>query len=125
MAGSVVDLSQPGASFPAVTVVDTNVIVEDLLASFLDPPALPAAHLTQFFDDLLAINGRGIVTPTAFTELVHVLVGARYRHEYGRMSASDRNARYASPVRCWRDLYKQDRPSSKPFSRIWTSSGAS
>ena len=108
MAGSVVDLSQPGARFPPVVIVDTNVIVEFLLASFLDPVAVPAAHVTQFFDDLFAIGGHGIVTPTAFTEFVHVLIRAEYRHEYGRMATIDRNARYASPVRGWRDLYKQD-----------------
>jgi predicted nucleic acid-binding protein len=108
MPGSVVDLSQPGASIPAVAIVDTNVIVEYLLATFLDPTAIPAAHVTQFFNDLFAINGRGIVTPTAFTEFVHVLVRARYRHEYGRMTPVDRNIKYASPVRGWRDLYKQD-----------------
>lgn len=108
MSGSVFDLAQPGASIPPIVIVDTNVIVEYLLASFLNPTATPAAHVAQFFIDLIAGNGIGIVTPTAFTEFVHVLVRAKYRHEYGRMAPTDRNARYASPVRSWADLDKQD-----------------
>jgi hypothetical protein len=41
------------------------------------PIAIPAAHVTQFFTDLIAGNAIGIVTPTAFTEPAHVLVRAR------------------------------------------------
>ena len=108
MPGSVVDLSQPGSSVPSIVIVDTNVIVEYLLATFLNPAATPAAHVTQFFTDLAAGNDIGIVTPTVFTEFVHVLVRTRYRHEYGRMTALDRNTKYARSVRGWADLYKQD-----------------
>jgi hypothetical protein len=46
MPGSVVDLSQPGATVPSIVIVDTNVIVEYLLASFLNPAAAPAAHVS-------------------------------------------------------------------------------
>lgn len=108
MPGSVVDLSQSGARFPSVVIVDTNVLVEYLLTSFLNPAAIPAAHVIQFFNDLLAINGLAIVPPTAFTEFVHVLVRARYQHAYGQMTLVERNTRYASPVKGWRDLYKHD-----------------
>jgi predicted nucleic acid-binding protein len=70
------------------------------------------------------------VTPTVFTEFVHVLVRTRYRQEYGRMTALDRNTRYARPVRGWADLYKQDpamlhafQPDLERFRRLLIANG--
>ena len=69
MPGSIVDLSLPGSSVPDPIVVDTNIIAEYLLASFFVSTVF-ALRASQFFNDLIANNGTGVVTPKAFTEFV-------------------------------------------------------
>jgi predicted nucleic acid-binding protein len=71
-------------------------------------PSLAAHRASQFFQNLVANNGIGIVTPTAYTEFIHVAVKARYRHIYDLMTPVDRGTKYGRPVRNWKDLYKQD-----------------
>lgn len=112
MPGSVVDLSVAGSAFPNPIVVDTNLIVEYLVAPYI--PILPvspvranAQRAVGFFRTLFETNGTGIVTPIAFTELVHAAVKARYNQERLRLgpSASGTSGR---PIRDWLALYKQD-----------------
>jgi len=111
MPGSVVDLSVPGSRLPDPIVVDTNLIVERLIVPFLG--ALPVsaaanpARARWFFRELVATNGTGIVTPTAFGEVVHVAIATKYRHETTRLGAAALQ-KYGRPIRGWHDLYKAD-----------------
>jgi predicted nucleic acid-binding protein len=107
MPGSVVDLTLPGVRIPDPIVVDTNIIVEYLLASFLTP-SVATLRATQFFQRLIATNGSGLVMPTAFIEFFHAAVKVTYKHELGLMTLIARQSRYGYPVRNWQDLYKQD-----------------
>jgi len=107
MPGSIVDLSLPGSSVPDPIVVDTNIIAEYLLASFFVPTVF-ALRASQFFNDLIANNGTGVVTPTAFTEFVHVAVRVKYNQEFARMTVFERKFKYGYPVKNWAGLYKQD-----------------
>ena len=84
MPGSVVDLAVPGQTFPDPIIVDANLIVEYLVAPFVAdlPPSsvtLNARRAAAFFRRLIARNGTGIVTPTAFAEVIHVAVKVAYR----------------------------------------------
>lgn len=85
MPGRVVNLSAPGSRFPDPIVVDTNLIVEQLIVPFLGvlPPvnSVYARRANQFFSELVANSGTGIVTPTALNEFVHMAVKFKYRHE--------------------------------------------
>jgi predicted nucleic acid-binding protein len=107
MPGRVVDLSRPGAGFPDLIVVDTNIIVEFLLASYFVPSARDP-RVVQFFQDLNDQGGTGIVTPTVFREFVHVAVRAKYKHELRLMTSHERRSKYGFPASDWLDLYKQD-----------------
>lgn len=96
-----------------MAVVDTNVVANLLLASF---PAGTASHsqqrdshrAIQYFQDLQANGGIGVVTPTVFTELIHVLIKARYRHEINTLSKLDMQRKYGKVFNAWNLLYKDD-----------------
>lgn len=110
MPGSVVDLSPGIVPLPDPIVVDTNILVERLLAAFLG--ALPTANAVQaqranqFFLDLAARRGTGIVTPTIFTELVHIAIQFKYRQEL--LTRGNALRQMHGPLRDWKDLYKRD-----------------
>jgi len=112
MPGSVVDLSNPGTSFPDPVVVDTNLIVEHLVVPYIpilsaSPVTVAAQRAGAFFHALIANNGTGIVTPMVFTELVHAAVRIRYRQERLRLGPVGQQ-RYGRPITDWLALYKQD-----------------
>jgi predicted nucleic acid-binding protein len=112
MPGSVIDLSVPGQTFPDPVVVDANLIVEYLLAPFV--AVLPPSSITRnaeraaaFFQALIVRNGTGIVTPTAFAEVIHVAVKATYQQALRRLGPAARQT-YCRPIKDWLSLYKQD-----------------
>lgn len=113
MPGSVVNLSVPGYQLPDLIAVDTNLIVERLIVSFPSVTSIPprtivnAQRTNQFFQDLIASNGTGIVTPTAFNEFIHVAIKLEYDKQRLLLSPSTRQM-YSRPIKNWHDLYKQD-----------------
>lgn len=112
MPGSVVDLSVARSAIPDPIVVDTNLIVEYLVAPFIQilpasPVKVNAQRAARFFSTLITSNGTGIVTPIAFTEFVHVAIKARYNQERLRLGTGARGAS-GRPIGDWRALYKQN-----------------
>jgi predicted nucleic acid-binding protein len=79
MAGSLFDLNDPTVVLPNRFVVDTNVIVERVFAALIlrtpIPDPLQAQQAAGFFQMLLPARKAGIVTPTVYGELVHVVIG--------------------------------------------------
>jgi predicted nucleic acid-binding protein len=134
MRGSVVDLSVPGSAFPSPIVVDANLIVEYLVTPLAPiSPASPfranTQRATQFFRTLRATSSIGLVTPIAFTEVVHAAVKARYNQERLRLRAGARGTS-GRPIRDWLALYKHDAtilqdflPDLEQFRRLLTASG--
>ena len=112
MAGSVVDLSVPGTTFPNPISVDTNLLVERLIHPFFGTAsgASPfAARAAQFFHELNARQSTGIVTPTAFNEFVHVAIQTRYKQELRALGGTaGQIRRYGRPINNWKVLYKID-----------------
>lgn len=109
MPGSVVDLSDPNRRLPDVVVVDTNVLVERLLASYVDdlppsPVAVNAERAGWFFRTLTSSGVVGIVTPTVFTEFVHAAVKAHYKQERRRLGSAAVQT-YGHPVRACYGLW--------------------
>jgi len=112
MARSLVDLSVGGTSFPDPIVVDTNLIVDYIVVPFITtiappPTTVNAQRADQFFRALIAGNGTGVVTPTAFAEFVHAAVKVKYSQERLRLGSGARQT-YGRPVPNWLSLYKQD-----------------
>jgi predicted nucleic-acid-binding protein len=120
MAGKVVDLSAPGTSVPGLIAVDANVVAGLFLVSFF-----PISHSTRtqldsvraltFFQDLQASGGVGVVTPTVFVELVHVLIKGRYTHEIYVTSKLEMLHRYGREFRKWELLHKADQSILQSF----------
>lgn len=111
MPGSVVDLAIPGTRFPDPIAIDSNLLVERLAVPFLG--ALPryatvhAQRVEQFFLELAAAGGTGIVTPTVFSEFVHVAIRIKYQLEFNHLSPTARRGS-GRLLRGWHDLYKRD-----------------
>src|SRR4051794_24397939 len=120
MPGSIVDLSVPSTPVPGLAAVDTNVIAYLLLASFFTgaPPSplkLETQRATQFFQDLQATGGIGIVTPTAFVEFIHVAIKGRYNHEINITSKIQMVKQYGKAFTYWEHLYKRDKSILQAF----------
>lgn len=112
MIGRFIDLSQSAVRIPDIVVVDTNLVVERLLASWFGemattPLSTAARRAITFFRLLNAQGGTGIVPPAVFTEVVHVVIKFWYRQERLRLDAARRQA-YGRPIRDWHNLYKAD-----------------
>jgi len=79
MAGNLFDFNDPTVVLPSRFVVDTNVIIERVFAALIPrtpvPNPLQAQQAAGFFQLLLTSNMTGIVTPTAYAEIIHVVVG--------------------------------------------------
>jgi predicted nucleic acid-binding protein len=106
--GSTIDLSVPGTMPPSLAVIDTNVIVARLLASYTGQDPHGPLRAARFFRSLIANDGIGIVTPTAFGEIVHVAIRVRYEQELN-VQQSSLAAHYGQRSRYyWHHLYKID-----------------
>ncbi|MDQ3693000.1 MAG: PIN domain-containing protein [Chloroflexota bacterium] len=120
MPGSVTDLTVAGARFPDPIIVDTNLIVEFLVAPLIEGRPLPrttanARRADQFFSELHDGNGTGLVTPTVFNEVIHISIRFKYKQVWFELRTGSR-ATYRRPIRDWTDLYKQDRTILQSFS---------
>ncbi|MGH2533607.1 MAG: hypothetical protein ACRDJW_15015 [Thermomicrobiales bacterium] len=107
MRGSLVDLSQHARPLPDPTVVDTNVVVAAMLVPAVRTDPVHALRAAAFFSDLLASNRRAILTPTAYSELLHVSIRIRYQQEL-RLNRPAIHARYGARISRWTDLFKRD-----------------
>lgn len=92
---------------PDLIVVDTNVIVELVAASYgVQPSPFNGPRARHFFRQLNDEHATGIVTPTVYVELVHILVKFWHRAVLKRNSVALLQ-RYG-PLASWVDLYKRD-----------------
>ena len=111
--GSVIDLSVPGAQMVDPVVLDANVVVARFLSSYPGQLRSGPPRAAQFFRSLIANNRFGFVTPTAFNEVIHAAIRAKYQQEVASprpalVAAYGTRRRYS-----WLDLYKID-PSILP-----------
>lgn len=98
----------PGVALTSLAVIDTNVIVARLLASYAGQDPQAPLRAARFFRSLIASDGIGIVTPTAFGEVVHVTIRVRYEQELNAQRSS-LAAHYGQRSRySWHQLYKID-----------------
>jgi len=110
--GNVIDLSIPGARIPDPIIVDANLIVEFLVAPLIEGRALPrtaknARRADQFFSELHARNGTGLVTPTVFNEVIHVAIKFTYKQVWFEVRTGILDE-YRRPIRDLTDFYKVD-----------------
>jgi predicted nucleic acid-binding protein len=106
--GSVVDLGVPGVALPRLAVIDTNVIVARLLASYTGQDPQAPLRAARYFRSLIASDGIGIVTPTAFGEVIHVAIRVRYEQALNAQQPQ-LSVHYGHRSRYyWHQLYKID-----------------
>lgn len=111
MPGSLVDLSQPGASLPSRLVLDSSVILDWLTA--ISQPLGRDATLTltqhraiRLFGQLRDRPAIGLVTATGLSEVFHVVLKIGYRAELPHHRA-DLLARYPNVRKHgWEHLFK-------------------
>lgn len=107
MSGSVVDLSRPIVAVPNPIAVDSNVIVALLERLFPGQRFEHTAQAEGFFRHILENDQQAVLTPTAYSEILHVAVRKTYelRPRGNRTALSEQ---FGVPMSRWQDLYKQD-----------------
>lgn len=107
MSSSLVDLSAFAGSLPDPVIVDTNVVVAGMLVPADQPNPAPARRSARFLSGLVADNRRAILTPTAYSELLHVSIRLRYQREL-RLNREAITARHGNRIGSWTELFKLD-----------------
>lgn len=105
--GSLIDLDQRNVPIPAPVVIDTNVVVALLLISS-PPPSVQSQQAEDFFARLLRTDQQVILTPTAFSEFVHIAITSHYRSVFHREGRAALSRRHDAIIRDGRDLFKHD-----------------
>jgi hypothetical protein len=111
--GTVVNLSVPGYRQADLVVVDTNLLIERLIVTYLGAAPMSARAIVnarrtdQLFQEIRAAIGTAIVTPTAFNEFIHLAIKTKYDQERRRLGPSARPT-YGRPDNSLLDLYKRD-----------------
>lgn len=107
MDGRVVDLSQPDVMWPDPIAIDSNVVVAYLQEYVPSRDPRRTGYAAAFVQRLNSLNQRAVLTPTAYSELLHVLV----RSHYELIVNANRDVlsrQYGVRIRRWQDLYKRD-----------------
>ncbi|MGH2560512.1 MAG: type II toxin-antitoxin system VapC family toxin [Thermomicrobiales bacterium] len=108
MPGSVVDLTRPGVPLPDPIIVDSNVVVTYLEGSYSGQIRTERAQAHAFFQTLRTTGQQAILTPTAYSEVIH----ADIKLAYQRARAAHRTSLITHYGRSggftWVDLYKLD-----------------
>lgn len=107
MAGNLVDLSQPHVPIPDPVAADTNVVVAYLRHAFPGEDALHVARASAFFGQILARNQSCVLTPTVYSEVLHIFVKQTYERLVRRNKAQ-LTAQYGVSIHSWNDLLKVD-----------------
>jgi predicted nucleic acid-binding protein len=106
--GRIIDLSVPTARVVDPAVLDANVVVARFVSSYPGQHPSGPPRASQFFRSLVANNAIGLVTPTAFIEVIHVAIRAKYAREVATHRPALTTV-YGSRRRySWLDLYKID-----------------
>jgi predicted nucleic acid-binding protein len=106
MAGNLFSLVDPGVPFPDPIIIDANVIIARMLGSYPSQNRGDLERANAFFRALLSRGQQSILTPTAYSEVIHASIKATYlaaRREY----QAALSAHYGRPHGfSWLDLYK-------------------
>lgn len=107
MSGRLINLSLPGVPIPDPIVVDTSVVVAFLQQFFPAQNPRQPGQASAFFRQLLGTRQQALMTPTAYSDLLHLAVRKLYeRHLRGQHAAL--SAHYGIPITNWVDLLKAD-----------------
>lgn len=117
MPGSIVDLALPGVALPPEVIVDTSLVMPQLLTAFYTPQPFEASRAADFFRLIGRTTGSvGLVTSTVVREVFHFALVARYKMEEPAHRPA-LHAHYGIPMRPpgqrpytfrWDQLYKMD-----------------
>lgn len=107
MAGNVLNLSLPGVVIPDPVAADTNVVVAYLRHAFPGEDPLHVARSTALFGQILARDQSCVLTPTVYSEVLHVFVRRTYQR-FLRGNHAQLSAQLGIRIRSWSDLLKVD-----------------
>jgi predicted nucleic acid-binding protein len=107
MSGKLIDLSQSNVLITEPVVADTSVVVALLLEASLSVP-LQSVQALSFFQQLLSRNQQVLVTPTIYSEFLHIAIKFHYTTVYKAHGKSALTHRLGVPIRSWHDLFKHD-----------------
>ncbi len=109
MAGSLFNLFDPSILLPRYFIIDTNVIVERLLAavsaSVRRPDPGQVRKAANLFQRLQVEQKTGLVTPIVYSELLHIAISLYIKQEMALQGQKGR----------WTDFYK----ANPTFSRVF------
>jgi predicted nucleic acid-binding protein len=106
MAGRIIDLRNSGSALSGPVILDSNVVADRLLASFGFRQSRDVSRAHQFFHHLRQSNVPAILTPTAYSEFIHIVIKAVYKearaaHQSTLSAHFGRTGGFS-----WVDLYK-------------------
>ena len=107
MSGRVIDLSTEDVSWPDPIIVDSNLVIANFQHFFPRQDHHRVDRATTFFRRLLTNSQQGVLTPTAYSEVLHIAVKNVYEQLYRGNRATLRQ-QYGAQIDGWQDLYKQD-----------------
>lgn len=108
MPGKIVDLGEPMVTPPNLVAVDANVVVTRLVDAYPTPADRDARRAAGSFRQLEATGHQGILTPTAYSEVIHAAVKVTYQRERATHRAALAAHYNRSGGFSWVDLYKLD-----------------
>ena len=107
MAGRVIDLSQEDITWPDPIIVDSNLVIANFQHFFPSQDHHFVDRATTFFRRLLTNGQQGVLTPTAYGEVLHIAVKKVYEQIY-RGNRDTLRQQYGVQIDGWQDLYKSD-----------------
>ena len=107
MSGKIINVADPGAHLPSTVVVDTSLVVSRLLTDQDRQHPLAAVRSAAFFALLMEDARQAIITPTAYSEVLHISIRIRYQQEL-RLNCQGITARYGARITSGTELYKRD-----------------
>ncbi len=105
MPGRVVDLSHPGIVIPDPIACDTNVVVAYVRHAFPGEDAEHVARATALFGQIIARNQSCILTPTVYSEVLHLFV-KKTSERLLNGKAAQFSAQFGVRINSWSDLLK-------------------
>ncbi|MGH2535747.1 MAG: hypothetical protein ACRDJW_26140 [Thermomicrobiales bacterium] len=108
MPGQLDDLSRPGALLPDPIIVDSNVVVTYLAAASSGQNRTELVRAQALFHTIRNTRQQAILTPTAYSEVIHADIKLTYQRERAA-HLSSLTAHYGRTGGfSWLDLYKLD-----------------
>lgn len=107
MPGSLFDLSDATTIVPESMLIDSNVVAARFMVAYQARERANAARTASFFQHAIAPRRHLVLSPTAYSEVLHTALRRRYQREL-LVHRDAVLARYGRRITSWSELYKRD-----------------